>query len=125
MPPIRVLPEMRRSFLLTTCSPAHRRSAITQAFGALLASVLLTLPPSVGATPASAMPQPVKPPPRLDETTRHSLCHEGRCVVLDGTGRHLAEHRGIQYIRPFKNGVAVFERGGEQGRHEFRRAYRP
>ncbi|WP_159095093.1 WG repeat-containing protein [Stenotrophomonas sp. ZAC14A_NAIMI4_1] len=109
------MPEMRRSFLLTTCSPAHRRSAITQAFAALLASVLLTLPPSVGATPASAMPQPVKPPPRLDETTRHSLCHEGRCVVLDGTGRQLAEHRGIQYIRPFKNGLAVFERGENRG----------
>lgn len=110
-PSISVLPEMRRSFLLTS-SPTHRRSVITQAFGALLACVLLTMAPSVGATLASAMPQPTEPPPRFDSTTRHSLCHEGRCVVLDGTGRQLAEHRGMQYLRPFKNGVAVFERGG-------------
>ncbi|WP_345783986.1 WG repeat-containing protein [Stenotrophomonas tuberculopleuritidis] len=105
---------MRRSFLLTS-SPPHRCTITGQALGILLASVILTMAPSVGATPASAMPQPTKPPPRFDSTTRHSLCHEGRCVMLDGTGRQLAEHRGIQYIRPFKNGVAVFQRGKSWG----------
>jgi len=105
---------MRRSFLLTS-SPTHRRGVITQTFGALLASVLLTMAPSVSATPTSAMPQPTKPPPSFNSTTRHSLCHEGRCVVLDGTGRQLAEHREMQYLRPFENGMAVFERGEKRG----------
>ncbi len=36
-------------------------------------------------------------------------------MVLDGTGRQLAEHWGMQYLRPFKNGVAVFERGENRG----------
>lgn len=114
MPSISVLPEMRRSFLLPFSS-THRGSVIAQALGVLLASVLLTMAPSVGATQASAIPQPTKPPPIFDGTTRHSFCHEGRCVVLDGTGRQLAEHWGMQYLRPFKNGVAVFERGENRG----------
>lgn len=112
--PSSVSTEMRRSFLLTSC-PTHRRTVTTQALGILLASVLLTIAPSAGATPAPPMPQPIEPPPRFDSTTRHGLCHEGRCVVLDGTGRQLAEHRGMQYIRPFKSGVAVFERGTNRG----------
>lgn len=114
MPTISVLRKMRRSFLLPP-SPTHRRTVTTQALGILLASALLTIAPSAGATSAPAMLQPTEPPPRFDRTTRHGLCHEGRCVVLDGTGRQLAEHRGMQYLRPFKNGVAVFERGENRG----------
>ncbi len=105
---------MRRSFLLSP-SPTHRRTVTTQALGILLASALLTIAPSAAATSAPAMLQPTEPPPRFDRTTRHGLCHEGRCVVLDGTGRQLAEHRGMQYLHPFKNGVAVFERGENRG----------
>lgn len=114
MPTISVLRKMRRSFLLPP-SPTHRRTVTTQALGILLASALLTIAPSAGATSAPAMLQPTEPPPRFDRTTRHGLCHEGRCVVLDGTGRQLAEHRGMQYLHPFKNGVAVFERGENRG----------
>lgn len=112
--PSSVSTEMRRSFLLTSC-PTHRRTVTTQALGILLASVLLTIAPSAGATPAPAMPQPIEPPPRFDSTTRHGLCHEGRCVVLDGTGRRLAEHRGMEYIRGFENGAAVFKSGTNWG----------
>jgi hypothetical protein len=61
------------------------------------------------------MPHAIEPSPLFDRATRHGFCHLGRCVVLDGTGRQLAGHLGMEHIRWFEHGAAVFERGTNKG----------
>jgi hypothetical protein len=88
----------------------------------LLATTVLLGACQRGDAQAATLPLLPAPPPMHREPlpsvgadTRHALCENGHCLIVDGTGRQFATH-AFAKVGPFVNGLAVFERDSLDGR---------
>ncbi len=100
------------------CSGRHLALKVI-AGGMVLCTALVTIMHQACAAPVStALPldgAADRTTTGFDTSTRHAFCHQKRCLILDGSGKTLAAHHGIDYVRSFKHGVAVFHRREGKG----------